>query len=319
MILVFAETQDGKFKRSAFEVVTFGVQSARELDMECVAVVIGKAEDPGQLGAYGVEKVLQVIDDAVETFDDRVYAAILGQLAQTTAAKLVVLPHSSTGKALLGRLAVKLEASSASSVQSVKRDDGRFVVQRPAFSGKAIAHYTLGGNMSVVTLMSNAIQPEKSGEGAATVEQPRIDIPERTVVVRNVERVEGRVPLPEASLVVSAGRGMKDPSNWDIIEELAEALGASTACSRPVADSGWRPHHEHVGQTGLSIRPNLYLAIGISGAIQHLAGVNNSKVIVVINKDPEAPFFKSADYGVQADLFDVVPRLTEAVKRFKNQ
>ncbi|MDX1476307.1 MAG: electron transfer flavoprotein subunit alpha/FixB family protein [Saprospiraceae bacterium] len=317
MILVLAETLDGKLKKSAFEAVTFGAAAAAALSTQCKALVLGTAANPSALGKAGASEVLHLADPALDQFDDQVFTSVIADVATEQNARCVVLYHSSNGKALVGRLAIRLKASSASSVQEITPADQGIRIKRPAFSGKAIAWYHLHGERHVVTLMPNAVQADLSG-GEASVVPVSVAIPERQVKVLEVRRVEGTVPLPEAELVVSAGRGMKDPSNWGIIEDLAAALGASTACSRPVSDSGWRPHHEHVGQTGLAIRPNLYIAIGISGAIQHLAGVNNSKVIVVINKDPEAPFFKAADYGVQADLFDVVPRLTEAVKRFKN-
>jgi len=189
-------------------------------------------------------------------------------------------------------------------------------VKKSVFSGKAIVEYAISSPIKIISLIGNAVRPEESGADAP-VETISVGSGKGRIRVKEVKIQDGRVPLPEAELVVSAGRGMKDPANWGIVEDLAAALGATTACSRPVADSHWRPHHEHVGQTGVAIRPNLYIALGISGAIQHLAGVNNSKVIVVVNKDPEAPFFKAADYGVEGDLFEVVPRLTEAVKKFK--
>ena len=228
----------------------------------------------------------------------------------------MIVSHSSTGKSLTGGLAIRLNAGLVSGVSSIPTNDGTFKVKRGVFSGKAIAEYEVGGDIKVLSLMGNAFPLEEIGADG-TVESVEVSLPAPRITVKEVNRMEGTVPLPEAELVVSAGRGMKDPGNWGIIDDLANVLGATTACSRPVSDTGWRPHHEHVGQTGIAIRPNLYIAIGISGAIQHLAGVNNSKVIVVINKDPEAPFFKAADYGVVADLFDVVPKLTESIKRLK--
>ena len=227
-----------------------------------------------------------------------------------------VLSHTSTGKSILGRVAVRLNAGSVAGVNSIPSVEGGFKVRRGVFSGKALADFEIKSDVKVVSLMGNAIQPEEGG-AVVGVDALEIDLPTSRVRVKEVSTVEGTVPLPEAELVVSAGRGMKGPENWGIIDTLADTLGATTACSRPVSDVGWRPHHEHVGQTGIAIRPNLYIAIGISGAIQHLAGVNSSKTIVVINKDPEAPFFKAADYGVVGDLFDVVPRLTESLKKFK--
>ena len=316
-VLVFAESQSGKFKKAAFEAVTYGYRTAQMLGTDCVALVMGNATGAEELGKYGAARVLQVSDSALEQVDSQVYAAAIASVAGQVGAEVIVLIHNSTGKSVAGRLAARLEAGSVTGVNAVPTNEGGFRVRKSVFSGKAIATYELNSKVKVLTLMGNSLQPEAVGQ-AATVEQVAVDLPAGRVRTVEVKRIEGRVPLPEAELVVSAGRGMKDPSNWGIVEELADALGATTACSRPVADSDWRPHHEHVGQTGIAIRPNLYIAVGISGAIQHLAGVNNSKVIVVINKDPEAPFFKAADYGVVGDLFEVVPRLTEAVRRFKD-
>lgn len=316
MVLVFAETQKGKFKKAAFEAVTYGYRTAQALGSDCVALVTGDAEDAGQLGKYGASKVYQIQDAVLEKFDSQVYTQAIAGAAKELDAKVIILSHSTTGKSLLGRLAARLDAGSVPGVNAVPTTDGGFKVKKPVFSGKAIAEMEIKTDIKVLSLMGNAIQPETVGEPVA-VEPLSIPLDAGRITVKEVATVDGRVPLPEAELVVSAGRGMKGPENWDIIEELADVLGATTACSRPVADTGWRPHHEHVGQTGIAIRPNLYIAAGISGAIQHLAGVNNSKTIVVINKDPDAPFFKAADYGVVGDLFEVVPRLTEAVKKFK--
>ncbi|RMG85207.1 MAG: electron transfer flavoprotein subunit alpha/FixB family protein [Bacteroidetes bacterium] len=318
MVLVFAENQKGTFKKAAFEAVTYGYKTAQALGTECVALVLGAADNAGQLGQYGASKVYQCEAPALTDFDSQVYAAAVAGAAEKVGANVVIMSHTSTGKSLCGRVAVRMNAGSVTGANAIPTTDGGFRVTKSVFSGKAIATFQINSDHKVISVMGNAIQPETTGADVA-VEKIDLDLPAPKVRVKEVKREEGTVPLPEAELVVSAGRGMKGPENWGIIEELAEALGATTACSRPVADSGWRPHHEHVGQTGVAIRPNLYIAVGISGAIQHLAGVNNSKVIVVINKDPEAPFFKAADYGVVGDLFEVVPRLTEAVKRFKAQ
>jgi electron transfer flavoprotein alpha subunit len=227
------------------------------------------------------------------------------------------LSHNSSGKALAGRVAVRLDAGLASGVTGMPSSDAGLTVRKPVFSGKAFAEVEVLGERKVLSLNPNSFQPT-TGEGSAAVEAFNPEAAPADAEVLNRETLSGDVvPLPEAELVVSAGRGLKGPENWNIVEELAQVLGATTACSRPVADTGWRPHHEHVGQTGVAIKPNLYIAVGISGAIQHLAGVNQSKTIVVVNKDPEAPFFKAADYGVVGDAFDVLPRLTEAVKRYQ--
>ena len=317
MVLIVAEQQKGQFKKATLEALTFGRKTAEAMGASCCALVLGQADNPAELGKYGASRVFTVSGDGLQGFDPQVYTAVIAEVARRQGAKVIVLNHSSGGRSLLGRLAARLDAASASGVNAVPvYTDGSLQVRKPVFSGKAIATYALKSEISVLTLAGNTLQPEANGSDAP-VEALEVAIPASRIKIRSVDRVEGKVPLPEAELVVSAGRGLKGPENWGIVEELAGELGATTACSRPVADVGWRPHHEHVGQTGIAIRPNLYIAIGISGAIQHLAGVNNSKTIVVINKDPEAPFFKAADYGVVGDLFEVVPRLTEAFRKFK--
>ncbi|MCB0533000.1 MAG: electron transfer flavoprotein subunit alpha/FixB family protein [Lewinellaceae bacterium] len=318
MVLVYAESPNGQFKKAAFEAVSYGKKVATLLGQPCAAITLGTAAAKAdELGKYGAEKVYNVANAQLNHLDSQVAGAVLANAAKQLNATVVVLSHTSTGKAIAGRLAVRLDAGLVSGVNSLPElDNGSLHVKKSVFSGKAIAEYAINTPVKVLSLMGNAIRPEVSGAPVA-VEALNIEVPAGRITVKSVKTIEGRVPLPEAEIVVSAGRGMKDPSNWGIVEDLAEVLDATTACSRPVADSDWRPHHEHVGQTGIAIRPNLYIAIGISGAIQHLAGVNNSKVIVVINKDPEAPFFKAADYGVVGDLFEVVPRLTESIKKFK--
>ncbi len=316
-VLVIAETENGRYRKATQTVVTVGAAAAKSLGIECLVLVSGDAQDPASAGNFGASKVMHVRSGDLNPADNGHYALIVAEVAQEQKARLVVLTHSALGRALAGRLAVRLQCGVATGVNQVSVEQEVIKVARTAFSGKAIEHITLNGDCAVVSVMGNAMPPATDGT-PCPVEEIVKEAPAGRVLLKEIKKVEGKIPLPEAEIVVSAGRGMKDPSNWDIVEELADTLGAATACSRPVADSGWRPHHEHVGQTGLAIRPNLYIAIGISGAIQHLAGVNNSKVIVVINKDPEAPFFKAADYGVCADLFEVVPRLTEAIRRFNH-
>ncbi len=318
MVLVFAEAINGKLKKAALEAVTFGNKTAQVIGGECVALTLSEVADAGQLGKYGASKVYTIASPNLASFDSQVYAAAIGNAAKELGAKVVVVSHTAMGKSLLGRLAARLEAGSVAGAKTVPTLDGNALrIKKGVFSGKATAEYAITSDVKVISLAGNEIPPEETGS-PVEVTALNVDVPAPKVKVLEVDLQAGdTAPLPEAELVVSAGRGMKGPENWGIIEELATALGATTACSRPVADTGWRPHHEHVGQTGVAIKPNLYIAIGISGAIQHLAGVNQSKVIVVINKDPEAPFFKAADYGVVGDLFDVVPRLTEAVKKFK--
>ncbi len=316
-VLVFAESSNQKFKKTTLEAITYARKAAEALGTEAIALTVGKTSDTADLAAYGAKRIVQVDYDG--GFDSQVFAAAIAGAASQVGATLVVLAHTSTGKSLLGRLGVKLAAGTVAGVNSLpKGQTGALTFTKPVFSGKALATIAVNSPIAVVSLMGNALPPEKVG-GSASAEPLSVALPAAKIRVKSVDRVEGITPLPEAELVVSAGRGLKDPGNWGIIEQLATELNATTACSRPVADAGWRPHHEHVGQTGIAVRPNLYIAIGISGAIQHLAGVNNSKTIVVINKDPEAPFFKAADYGVVGDLFEIVPKLTEAVKRYHAQ
>lgn len=313
-VLVFAESPKGNFKKAAFEAVTYGKKVADMMGTQCVALTIGEVNNGGHLGQYGASKVLNMAN--MTHFDGQVFAKIIADTAKAEGANVVIVSHTANGKAIAGRLAVRLNAALVSGANKLPSVEGGFKVRKGVYSGKAIAEFNLASDIKIISLMGNALAPEVTGSDVA-VTPLSIEAPTSRIKVKAVKTSEGIVPLPEAELVVSAGRGMKDPANWGIVEDLATTLGATTACSRPVADAHWRPHHEHVGQTGVAIRPNLYIAIGISGAIQHLAGVNNSRVIVVINKDPEAPFFKAADYGIVGDLFDVVPQLTEAVKKFK--
>jgi len=315
-VLIYVEHHDGTFKKTAFEAVTYGRKTADALGVPCIALVLGKAGGAGELGKYGASRVVHLQDAAFETFDSQVYTSVIAQVAQQLGAGVIILSQTANGKALLGRLAARMDASSVSGAIALPTVAGGFRVRKNVYSNKAIAEYELTAEKKIISITGNSIAPEALGS-PVPVETLQVDIPAPKVRLLEVKRLEGVIPLPEAEIVVSGGRGMKGPENWPILLDLASALGATTACSRPVADENWRPHHEHVGQTGTVIRPNLYVALGISGAIQHLAGVSNSKVIVVINKDPEAPFFKAADYGVVGDLFDVVPKLTEAVKKFK--
>jgi electron transfer flavoprotein alpha subunit len=316
MVLIYAESPKGKFKKAAFEAVTYGKKLADAMGSSCVVLTLGTVENAGQLGKYGAQKVLNVADASLNHFDSQVFTKIIADVATSHGATVLLMSHSSTGKSLAGRLAARFNAGSVAGANSIPSISGGFKVRKSVFSGKAVAEYELKSAIKVISVMGNSLQPEIVSADVS-VETLAVSIPASRIKVIEVKTQDGIVPLPEAELVVSAGRGMKGPENWGMIEELATTIGATTACSRPVADAHWRPHHEHVGQTGVAIRPNLYIAIGISGAIQHLAGVNNSKVIVVINKDAEAPFFKAADYGVVGDAFEIVPRLNEAMKRFK--
>ncbi len=316
MVLVFAESGDGRIKKSGQEAITFAKELASRAGTSCTALILGPVDAPGDAGIYGADQVIHVPHTGFEHFDSQSWARAISDVATSKDAEYVVLSHSSRGKALIGRLAVRLQAGSVTGVTELPDVSNGCVATKGVYSGKAFARLKIETGKKVLSVMGNALQPTTDGV-AAPVEVSDLAPATARITFVKTDKVEGTVPLPEAEKVVSAGRGMKGPENWGIIEELAAELGATTACSRPVADSDWRPHHEHVGQTGIAIRPNLYIAIGISGAIQHLAGVNRSKVIVVINKDPEAPFFKAADYGVVGDLFEVVPRLTEAIRDMK--
>ncbi|HEU4718801.1 MAG TPA: electron transfer flavoprotein subunit alpha/FixB family protein [Bacteroidia bacterium] len=320
-VLVFTESAKGKIRKNSLEAVNYAANIASQLGTKVVAVIDG-ATDPAalaDLGKAGASKVLTITSDKLKA-DTAAWAAALEQAAAAEGAQVVVFSHDLMGKAIAPRLAVKMKAGIvAGAVDHPTNEGGKMSVRKTVFSGKATAVYTFHSDKKIITLLPNSFQVKM--DGAA----PEISafaanlgsIASRITVKEVKTRTTTTVALPEADIVVSAGRGMKDPKNWGIVEDLASALGAATACSRPIADMGWRPHHEHVGQTGITVRPNLYIAIGISGAIQHLAGVNGSKTIVVINSDKEAPFFKAADYGVNGDLFEVVPKLTEAVKKFK--
>lgn len=320
-VIILAEPNQGSFKKKTFEAIQYGANIAQKMGTQAIAVVPGSADASAlqALGTYGAAKVFHVADARLDTYNTRAYTQVLAAAAEKAQATVVIALHDVSGKAIAPRLAAKLKAGLAAGAIDYPEVNGNdFMVKKSVFSGKAFAHIRIQSAVKVITLTPNTFQVTK-GEGSATVETLEVNFSDKDfgVQVKEVNKVTGAVPLGEAELVVSGGRGMKGPENWHILEDLAGSLGAALACSRPVADSHWRPHHEHVGQTGGTIRPNLYIAVGISGAIQHLAGVNASKTIVVINKDPEAPFFKAADYGVVGDAMEIVPKLTEAVKKFK--
>jgi electron transfer flavoprotein alpha subunit len=319
-VLVFAENWEGKFKKSTFEAVSYAAAVAKSLNASVTAVAIGNVsdEDLKALGKYGASKVLSVKNDKLNGFVPAAYASVIAEAAQKENAKVVIVSYTYSGKAVAGRLAVKLKAGLVAGATALPSSTSPFTVRKKCFSGKGLTDVVISTDVKIVALTPNAYQVNAGGSDAA-VESFAASVKDSDLrtTSKEVKKTSGKIALTEAEIVVSAGRGMKDPSNWGMIETLAAELGAATACSKPVADVGWRPHHEHVGQTGITIGPNLYIAIGISGAIQHLAGVSSSKVIVVINSDPEAPFFKAADYGIVGDAFEVVPKLIEEVKKFK--
>jgi electron transfer flavoprotein alpha subunit len=286
------------------------------LGVTAEGILLGTVDsDLAALGRYGVKKIHQAAQETLNHLDAQVFARIIADAATATGVTVMVFPNNINGKAVAPRVAARLKAGLVSGALALPDTTNGFVVRKNVFSGKAFANVSINTPTKVIALNPNSY-PAREGEGAAEIVPLAVTAAPRVKFI-SVTQASGQVPLAEAELVVSGGRGLKGPENWGMIEELAKSLGAATACSRPVADSHWRPHNEHVGQTGIAIAPNLYIAIGISGAIQHLAGVNRSKVIVVVNKDPEAPFFKAADYGIVGDAFEVVPKMTEAVKKLK--
>ena len=319
MVLVFADHSDSEIKKSSYEVLNYGGALAEKLGTSAEALVLGTVKDElSAFGNYGVSKVHQVAVETLNQLDAQLYAKVVAEAATVLKADVIIFSHNQTGRAVAPRVSAKLKAGLVSGAVALPDTTNGFVVKKNVFSGKAFANVNIKSPIKIISLNPNSFQVKKT-EGTATVEQLNINVDAPTVKITSVNKVKGEVPLTEAEIVVSGGRGLKGPENWKIIEDLAHELHAATACSRPVADSGWRPHHEHVGQTGIQIAPNLYIAIGISGAIQHLAGVNRSKTIVVINKDPEAPFFKAADYGIVGDAFEVVPKLTEEIRKLKGR
>ncbi len=321
-VIVYVENAEGKFKKSIFETISYAKEIANMLGTNLLAISIGdvSSDDLKGLGKFGVEKVLNVSNSKLNTFVNQAYASVIAEASKKENAPIIVLSNSFSGKGLSPRLGVKLGAGVIDgAVELPNLADGKFTVKKTAFSSKAFAHVELTSENKIIALTPNSYK---------IVETPIETIVEDFIfeakdsdfrtMMKEIVRATDKITLPDAELVVSAGRGLKGPENWGMIEELANVLGAATACSKPVSDADWRPHEEHVGQTGITVSPNLYIAVGISGAIQHLAGVSSSKVIVVINKDPEAPFFKVADYGIVGDAFEVVPKIIEAVKSLKS-
>ena len=316
-VLVFLDQADGHIKKSSFEAANYAAKVAEQMGTTAEAILLGTVNDDlATLGNYGITKVHTVADTALNNFDASVFTKVLAQAVDATGADTIVFTNNSAGKAVAPRLSVRLKAGLVSGAIALPDLSNGFVVKKTVFSGKAFANISISSAKKIIALNVNAFNIIM-GSCTAEVVPFAATIDAAKVTVTAVNKVTGEVSLSEADIVVSGGRGLKGPENWGLVTELATLLGAATACSRPVADIHWRPHHEHVGQTGLAIAPNLYIAIGISGAIQHLAGVNRSKVIVVINKDPEAPFFKAADYGIVGDAFEVMPKIIAAVKKLK--
>ena len=316
-VLIYIDSAEGHVKKASLEAMSYGAKIAEQLGTTAEAVAIGNiSDDLSALGKYGVKKIHQVQADALNDFDAQVYTNVMAQVAAAARAKVIVFSNNVSGKAIAPRLSARLKAGLVTGAVALPETANGFTVKKSVFSGKAFAKISVTTDTKIITLNPNAYKVV-STEGTAEVVPFNATVDAAKVKVTNTTKASGEILLTEAEVVVSAGRGMKGPENWGLVEELAKVLHAATACSRPVADAHWRPHNEHVGQTGIAIAPNLYIAIGISGAIQHLAGVNRSKVIVVINKDPEAPFFKAADYGIVGDAFEVLPKFIAAVKKLK--
>ena len=311
-VLVFIETEDGKIKKSSREAITYGAALG-----EVTALALGKfsAEELATAGKNGATKVLHVADERLNDGLIQPYAEALSAAATEVGADIIVTAKSSLADAVVGRVSMKLGAALVSNVVALPDTSNGFQVKRSIYTGKAFANVNMTTDKKILAIKKNAVEVKEDG-GTATVEAFSVTLDDSLFgsKITSTEKAEGDVLLPEADIVVSGGRGLKGPENWGIIEDLAKTLGAATGCSKPVSDMDWRPHHEHVGQTGVKVSPTLYIAVGISGAIQHLAGVNSSKYIVVINKDEEAPFFKAADYGIVGDAFEVLPKLNEALK-----
>lgn len=320
-VLIFVETTDGEIRGTALEALSYGAEVARMTGTSATAIILGNslhADNLASIGNYGAAKVLHVQDERLNAGVIQAYTQVLAQAAEKEGATIVILAKSSLGDAVAARLAVKMKAALASNVVDLPDLSDGFKVKRGVYTGKAFQTTRLNTENKILALKKNAIAVNP-GSDLATVESFSANLSDADfgVKITKTDKITGEILLPEADLVVSGGRGLKGPENWGVIEDLAKALGAATGCSKPVSDLDWRPHHEHVGQTGVKVSPQLYIAVGISGAIQHLAGVSSSKCIVVINKDPEAPFFKAADYGIVGDAFEVLPKLTQAIKLLK--
>ena len=317
-VLVYLDIADGKIKKAALEAANYASAIAKLQGGEAYGVALGQADEANlaTAGSYGIAKVFYDANAAFNNFDSGNVAKAISQCAAANNVNVIVASHNQNGKAVAPRVAIRMQAGLVSGANALPNLANGFTVRKGVFSGKAFANISITTTNKVVTLSTNSFNLNTTN-GSATIEAFTAADVTAKVKVTAVQKVDGEVPLTEAELVISGGRGLKGPENWGLVTDLAKLIGAATACSRAVADAHWRPHHEHVGQTGFAIAPNLYFAIGISGAIQHLAGVNRSKTIVVINKDPEAPFFKAADYGIVGDAFEVMPKIIEAVRKLK--
>ena len=316
-VLAYIETSQGKIKKNAFEIVSYSSALAKKLNVDC-HVLTFNTDDNSELKKYGADKIIKISNIELDNFDAKIIADVTAQVAKSINTNCVVLSSSVNSRYMAPLLAVDLDAGYLSNVVELPSNLNPFTVKRTSFTNKAFCDSTINSDVKLIGLSSNAYGI-KENEGKGIEEDFNPILLDKSISVKSTEKVSGKISIADADIVVSGGRGLKGPENWNLIEDLAATLGAATACSKPVSDMGWRPHSEHVGQTGKPVATNLYIAIGISGAIQHLAGINSSKIKVVINNDPEAPFFKAADYGVVGDAFQVVPILNEKLKAFKAQ
>ncbi len=316
-VLVYLENWEGKFKKNSFEAAQYAAKTAEMMGTEAIGVSLGETDDLAVFGAYGLSKVISLGGADFGQFDNYKTASALKSIAEQNSADTLIISGTLNGKSVAPIASIMLNAGLITNVTELPSSVSPLTLKRSVFSSKGFVNYSSEEATKIVCFIPNSVGVTE-GSGSCEVVQGNVSLDATpTTTINEVDRIKGKIPLPEAERVVSAGRGLKGPENWGMIEELAEVLDAGTACSKPVSDMGWRPHTEHVGQTGIAINPDLYIAIGISGAIQHLAGVSSSKVIVAINNDAEAPFFKAADYGIIGDAFEVVPKLTEAIRNFK--
>jgi electron transfer flavoprotein alpha subunit len=319
-VLVYTENWDGKFKKLSFELVSYAAEVAKMLNTKVTAISIGKVDETElkKLGSYGANKILNVINDQLISLDNQAYTSVITEISQKENPAVIIISNNNTGKAIAPRLSVRLKAGIGSGVSRLPLNLNPFTVYKRTFSGNAFAHVVIKSDIKIITLAQNSFDLIETADNA-TIENLNISIDGSLLktIVRDVQKQTGKIVLTDADIVVSGGRGMKSPDNWTSLVELATVLGAATACSRPVSDEGWRPHEEHTGQTGKIISPNLYIAVGISGATQHLAGISSSKYIVAINTDKDAPIFESAQYGIVGDAMKVLPKLVAAVKEIR--
>ena len=316
-VLIYTESDNGKYKKSSFEAISYGRDLADQINTTCIAVSIG---DKGSenLGQYGAHQEINVQGDIYQAFNPNTYAKAISELSSKNDGQIIVLSQTYNGKSIAPLLAIKQDAGLITGIIGMVNASGGFKVKTTAFSNKAVAHVQVNQDNKILSIIPNSYQVNSYDSKSEIISHSiNVSKEDLNTNILKTEKETGRIPLTEAELVISAGRGLKGAENWNLVEDIAEALGAATACSKPVSDMEWRPHSEHVGQTGITIKPNLYIAAGISGAIQHLAGVSSSKIICVINTDPEAPFFKAADYGIVGDAFDILPRLTKRISEIK--